>query len=149
MFSVSEDLSKVNTAFSSINQSIRKSSEFYAQSTSASGGICGVYNSSRPQNGSGILSSIASFLTPIGKRLIGQIGRRAVSKVPQLLSGVALDALRGKRIGGAMKNRSRDAVLEALSVKQSAPVKKLKQRGVKRPGSSASRKPIKKTSSES
>ena len=108
------------------------SSEFYAQPTFASGGIYRVYNSSRPQNGSGIFSSIASFLTPIGKRLISQIGRRAVTKVPQVLSGVVLDALRGKRIGEAMKNRSRDTVLEALSLKNSAPVKKLKQRGVKR-----------------
>ena len=106
--------------------------DFYSQPSFASGRPYRIYNSSRPQNGSGILSSIASFLAPIGKMAIrgltGNIGRKVASKGAEVLTGVAVDALRGQHVGESLKRRARNAALDALT----APVRKLKQKGVKR-----------------
>ena len=106
--------------------------DFYSQPSFASGRTYRFYNSSRPQNGPGILSSIASFLAPIGKMAIrgltGNIGRKVASKGAEVLTGVAVDALRGQHVGESLKRRARNAALDALT----APVRKLKQKGVKR-----------------
>lgn len=121
--------------------------EFYSQPTSASGGSFRVYTSSRPQNGSGVLSSLVSFLAPIGRfamrALRGRIGKRVAAKGAEVLTGVAADALRGKRVGESVKKRS----LEALSTTNRRPRKKLKQRpkkAVKRAASAFSKSSKKK-----
>ena len=77
--------------------------DFYSQPTFASRGKYRVYNSSRTQNGSGILSSIASFLAPMGKRLLSSFGKKVAAKGAQVLTGVAADALRGQRVGDSIK----------------------------------------------
>ena len=118
--------------------------EFYSKPTFATGGMYHVYNSSRPQNGSGVLGSVASFLTPMGKLamrgLSSKIGKKVAAKGAEVLTGVAVDALRGQRVGESMKKRSRDAALEALTSSYTKPAKKLKQKqkkkqAVKRPAS--------------
>lgn len=111
--------------------------DFYSQPTFASGGQYRVYNSSRTQNGSGILSSIASFLVPMGKRLLSSFGKKAAAKGAEVLTNVAADALRGQRVGESIKRRARDAALDVL---EGAVSKKLKQNGVKRV-----RRPVSKT----
>ena len=116
--------------------------DFYSRPTFMSGGLYRVYAGSRAQYGSGVLSSIRKYMTPLGStalRGIQAVGRnktfrkvakKAAEKGAEVLTGVAVDALQGHHIGESLKKRSHQAALETLvgSSSNERPRKKLKQK---------------------
>ncbi|MEL7307315.1 MAG: hypothetical protein AAGK05_05200 [Pseudomonadota bacterium] len=125
--------------------------EFYARPTFMSGGNYRVYAGGPFQRGGGILSSIRSYLAPMGSKAlqgiktiarnktVQNIARKAAEKGAEVLTSVAVDALQGHDVGNSFKERSRQMALNTLTGNSSnasyQPTrrKKLKQkRGKKR-----------------
>lgn len=98
---------------------------FYAAPSSMSGGYT-VYGGYRRQRGAGIFSSFRKYMAPIGRQAISglktiarnkavqEIAKKAATKGAEVLTGVAVDALQGRNVGEAFKERARNATLEAL-----------------------------------
>lgn len=100
---------------------------FYSRPTYMTGGVLPVYSGRRRFRGGGIFSSIRTALAPIGRQVLQgvktiaknstvrnfakEVGKRGT----QVLANVAVDALQGRNVGEAFKERSRQAALTALT----------------------------------
>lgn len=120
--------------------------EFYARPTFMSGGKYQVYSGGPLQRGGGILSSMRSYLAPMGSKAlqgmkaiarnktVQSIAKKAAERGAEVLTGVAVDALQGRDVGNSFKERSRQAALDTLTGNSSntsarpKPRKKLKQK---------------------
>lgn len=101
--------------------------EFYARPTFMSGGNYQVYAGGPFQRGGGILSSMRSYLAPIGSKAlqgikamarnktVQSIAKKAAERGAEVLTGVAVDALQGRDIGNSLKERSRQMALNTLT----------------------------------
>lgn len=110
---------------------------FYAAPSNQSGGFI-VYQGARRQRGAGSFGSFRRFMAPVGRQAlqgIKTVGRQAVqgiktvarnktvqniakqaaAKGAEIATGVAVDALQGRNIGEALKERSRDVALRTLT----------------------------------
>ena len=137
---------------------------FYNSPSYMSGGYT-VYGGTRRQRGGSIFGSIRKMFAPVGRRAIDEVknvatlaARKTAAKGAQVLSGVALDAIRGRNIGDSFKKRGTAAAMQSLEEtlaplaqgnypprkkqKQQPPAKKLKQR--KKSTAPIKRAPLKK-----
>ena len=79
------------------------------------------------QRGAGVFGSFRKFIAPVGKsalsgmksiaknKTVQKIAKKAATKGAEVLTGVAVDALQGRDIHESLKERSRDAALQALT----------------------------------
>lgn len=86
-----------------------------------------VYGGYRRQRGAGILGSLRKYMAPMGRtalkglravaknKTVQSIAKKAAEKGAEVLTNVAVDALQGRNINEAFKERSREAALQTLT----------------------------------
>ena len=101
-------------------------SNFYSAPSNQIGGYI-VYGGYRRQRGAGAFGSFRKFLAPVASQAFQgvksfvkskqarNLGRNIVSKGVSTLGSVAADALQGRNVGEAIKERSKEAALQALT----------------------------------
>lgn len=112
--------------------------EFYAQPSYMAGGLFTVYSGSRRQRGGSFLGSVKKYIVPAGRtalRGVKAAGRLAVKGVKaaakneavrevakkalehglMIGTNVAVDALQGRNVGEAIKERAREHALQTLT----------------------------------
>ena len=84
------------------------------------------------QRGGGVFGSFRKFMAPVGRsalsglkavarnKTVQDIAKKAATKGAEVLTGVAVDALQGRNVHESLKERSRDAALEALTGQSTA-----------------------------
>ena len=128
---------------------------FYANPSSAAGGGYLVY---RVQRGGGRFGAFRNFMAPIGKsalagiksiaknQTVRNIAKKAAATGAEILTGVAVDALQGRDIHQAFKDRSKEAALNVLTGQSSSSdVGKRRLRSSSKRGSRKRRKSLKQT----
>lgn len=113
--------------------SLNMAANFYALPSSMTGGFnFPVYSGKRRQKGGKLFGSFRNFMAPIGKHVLQGVKSVARNKIVQnvakglakrgteVLASVAVDALQGKNVGEAFKERTREAALSALTGSPSA-----------------------------
>ena len=100
-------------------------SNFYSVPSNQAGGYI-VYGGYRRQRGAGAFGSFRKFLAPAASQAFqtvknfaksrqGQnLGKKIISKGVSTLGTVAADALQGRNVGEAIKERSKEAALQTL-----------------------------------
>lgn len=124
---------------------------FYTAPSYMTGGYT-VYGGYRRQRGGGFFSSFRTMMAPVGKQMfkgmksiagnktVQKIAKKVAAKGAEVAAGVAIDALQGRNIGDSIKERSREAALEAITgPPQTGRKRKLKQK--KRSSSSSKPQP--------
>lgn len=98
---------------------------FYSAPSIMSGGFT-VYGGYRRQRGGGLFGSFRKFMAPMGRQALSGIkslarnktvrdlAKKAAEKSAEVLAGVAVDALQGRNIGEAIKERGRQAALNTI-----------------------------------
>ena len=118
------------------------SANFYSIPSNQVGGFI-VYGNHRRQRGAGAFGSFRKFMAPIGRQALSgiksiaknktvqNIAKKAAAKGAEVLTGVAVDALHGRNVHESLKERSRNAALEALtgeSAQSNPPITKKRKR---------------------
>ena len=92
------------------------------------------------QRGGGVFRSFRTFMAPVGRsalsgvkaiaknKTVQKIAKKAATKGAEVLTGVAVDALQGRDIHESLKERSRNAALEALTGESNAGVSNKRKR---------------------
>lgn len=115
---------------------------FYAAPSYQSGGSFPIYRGTRRHRGGKFFSSVRNFIAPIGRQafsgikrgfkhlaqnsVVRNIASEAAKRGTEMLANVAVDALQGRNVGEAFKERSREAALKAIvgeSAEDQFPVK--------------------------
>ena len=119
------------------------SSNFYAAPSYMSGGSFTIYSGSRRQRGGGFLGSMKRYMAPIGRtafkgmkslarnKVVRNLAKQAAQKGTEVLAGAAVDALQGRNLGEALRERGREVALKSLTggpPQRSSSKRKLKQR---------------------
>lgn len=137
-----------------------------------SGGYA-VYGGYRRQRGGKLFGSFRKMMAPIGRQALSglksvarnktvrSIAKQAAQKGAEVLSGVAMDAMQGRNIGEAFRERGREVAMRTITGEPSTPAaatshkrkrkimnrpKKLKQRKKLAPAKKLSKRPAKKLS---
>ena len=120
-------------------------SNFYSAPSNQIGGYI-VYGGYRRQRGAGAFGSFRKFLAPVASQAFQgvksfvkskqarNLGKKIVSKGASTLGSVAADALQGRNVGEAIKERSKEAALQALTgnnTSSSSSGKKRKRKNLK------------------
>ena len=127
-------------------------SNFYSVPSNQAGGYI-VYGGYRRQRGAGAFGSFRKFLAPAASqafkgvksfaksRQAQKLGQKLISTGVSTLGNVAADALQGRNVGEAIKERSKEAALQTLTGNNSSSGKKhknLKQNKRSHPSQAAS-----------
>ena len=127
------------------------STNFYTAPSYMTGGYA-VYGGYRRQRGGGIFGSFRTMMAPMGRQMVKgmksmaanktvrKIAKKVAEKGAEVAAGVALDALHGRNIGESIKERSRDAALQAITG-PSQPSPQRRKRKLKQKKRSSSSKP--------
>ena len=99
---------------------------FYTAPSNMTGGMI-VYGGYRRQRGAGAFGSFRKYMAPIGRqalqglksiaknKTVRSIAKTAAQKGAEVLTGVAVDALQGRDVGEAFKERAREVALRSLT----------------------------------
>ena len=112
---------------------LKMAANFYASPSSMTGGFnFPVYSGKRRQRGGKLFGSFRNFMAPIGKQLlqgvktvarnqtVQNVAKNLAKRGTEVLASVAVDALHGRNVGEAFKERTREAALSALTGSPSA-----------------------------
>ena len=117
-------------------------SNFYSVPSNQVGGYV-VYGGYRRQRGAGAFGSFRKFLAPVASQAFQgaknfatskqgrSLGRKIISKGVSTLGSVAADAIQGRNVGEAIKERSKEAALQTLTGNNSSSGKKRKRKNLK------------------
>ena len=112
--------------------------EFYAQPSYMSGGLFTIYSGSRRQRGGSFLGSVKKFIVPAGRtamrgfkaagrlavkgvkaaaknEAVRNVAKKALEHGLMIGTNVAVDALQGRNVGEAIKERAREHALQTLT----------------------------------
>lgn len=130
---------------------INMSTDFYTEPSYMTGGYT-VYGGYRRQRGGGIFGSFRTMMAPLGRQMLSgmktvaknktfrNIAKKVAEKGAEVAAGVAIDALQGRNVGESIKERSREAALQAITG-PSEPSPRGRKRKLKQKKRSSSSKP--------
>ena len=99
---------------------------FYSVPTNQLGGYI-VYGGYRRQRGAGAFGSFRKFMAPIGRqalqgmkslarnKTVRNIAKQAATKGAEILTTAAVDALQGRNLGEALRERGREVALRTIT----------------------------------
>ena len=109
-----------------LNKIFIMSVNFYSVPTNQVGGYI-VYGGYRRQRGGGAFGSFRKFMAPIGRqalqgmkslarnKTVRNIAKQAATKGAEILTTAAVDALQGRNLGEALRERGREVALRTIT----------------------------------